>query len=121
VRTLNLSTSLHWALTVAINSPGGAYTFPASGEAEGSSDTWDALVGLRGSFRIAERWRAFGIADAGWGDGSDSWQAILGLSRRAETTTIEFAWREIAWQGIGAGQQGSLRLYGPVIGATFRF
>lgn len=121
IRTLNLSTSLRWALTAAINSPGGGYTFPATGQLEGSSDAWDAVVGLRGSLRLAERWRAFGVADVGWGDGSDSWQAILGLSWRAENTSIEFAWREIAWHGIGQAQGSSLRLYGPEIGATFRF
>jgi hypothetical protein len=121
VRTLNLSTSLSWTLTAAITSPGGGYTVPASGEIGGVSESWDAVLGVRGALHLAERWRAFGLADHGWGDGTASWQGVVGLRWLGDSTAIELAWREIAWERIGPEKQGSLRLYGPVIGATFRF
>ncbi len=120
-RTLNLSTSLRWTLTTAITSPGGGYSFPLAGEIGASDETWDGAIGVRGAWRFGERWRAFGVADHGWGHGTESWQWGLGLSWHPNATSVELAWRELGWQGLGDDQRGRLRLYGPAFGATFRF
>lgn len=121
LRTLNLSASLRWTLTAAITSPGGGYTFPIAGSIESNDETWDALVGARGSWRFAEDWRAFGFGDHGWGHDTESWQWGLGLSWRPGSASFELAWRELGWHGLGDSGAGDLRLYGPAFGATFRF
>ncbi len=121
LRTLNLSSSLRWSFTTSISSPGGAHSFPASGEVASNSEVWDAVLGARGAWLIDERWRLFGVADYGWGDHSRSWQWTVGISLRGESTSVELAWRELAWLGLGDDQQARLRLFGPAIGATFRF
>jgi hypothetical protein len=121
LRTLNFSSSLRWTLTGAITSPGGGYSFPTSGELASNSETWDALLGARGAWRFAEHWSAFGFGDHGWGHGSESWQWGFGLRWQPRAVSLEVAWRELGWLGLGDDNSGTLRLYGPAFGATFTF
>jgi hypothetical protein len=121
LRTLNLSASLRWTFNTTITSPGGAYTFPSSGLLEDTDETWDAMVGLRGRWDLGDGWRAFGAGDHAWGHETESWQWSLGVSKQKGSISLELAWREIGWAGIGGSGAGKLRLHGPALGATFRF
>jgi hypothetical protein len=121
LRTLNLTSGVRWELTAAVTSPGGGYTFPASGAVEVHDETWDAVVGARGTWRLGERLGAFALADLGRGDGTESAQWTLGASWRFASASVELSWRDIRWRGLFATDRGELALYGPVIGATFRF
>jgi len=121
VRTLNLSSGLRWQLTAVVTSPGGSYSFPASGAVEVQDETWDAVAGVRGSWRFGDRLSAFALADVGHGDGSSSSQWTVGGAWRFETASVELSWRDIRWEGLYAADRGDLHLDGPVIGATFRF
>lgn len=121
LRTLNLSAGLRWSLTTTITSPGGSQTFPLSGVVEDSSETWDVVLGARSSYKLGDDWTVFGLADYGWGHESSSWNAMLGVRWRWGDASIDGGWREIAWEGIGESSHGRLRLFGPIIGATFRF
>ena len=121
VRTLNLESGLRWELTASVTSPGGGASFPASGALERQDETWDAVVGARGAWRFGDRLTAFALADLGWGDGSGSSQWTVGASWRFEAASVELSWRDIRWEGLYAADRGDLELYGPVVGATFRF
>ena len=121
LRTLNTSASFSWSFTTTISSPGGGYTFPQSGALEHSDETWDAMTGLRGRWLLGDGWRAFGVVDHGWGHETESWQWALGTSMQKGSISLELAWREIGWAGLGGSGTGKLRLHGPALGATFRF
>jgi hypothetical protein len=121
LRTLNLTSGVRWELTASVTSPGGSHTFPASGAVEVHDETWDAVVGARGTWRFGERFGAFALADLGRGDGTESAQWTLGASWRFASTSVELSWRDIRWRGLFAAERGELALYGPVVGATFRF
>jgi hypothetical protein len=121
LRTLNLTSGLRWELAASVSSPGGSASFPASGAVEMHDETWDAVVGVRGDWRFGDHLGAFALADLGRGDGSGSSQWTVGAAWRFDTASVELSWRDIRWEGLFAAAGGALELYGPVVGATFRF
>lgn len=121
LRTLNLTSGVRWELTATITSPGGSASFPASGATEVHDETWDAVLGARGAWRFGEHLGAFALADLGRGDGSSSSQWTVGALWHFDNASVELSWRDVRWEGLFVADRGELELYGPVIGATFRF
>lgn len=122
-RYFGLKASTDWQLNATVVGPqGGAQAFPRTGSVSQKEDLWDAIVGVRGRFRLgATPWSFPYYLDVGTGSSNFTWQGLIGATYSFKWGDAVFAYRYLSIdQGSGKLAQ-DLSFGGPMLGATFRF
>ncbi|SLN73168.1 hypothetical protein ROA7450_04107 [Roseovarius albus] len=81
----------------------------------------DAIVGLRGSNKINEKWSISYYGDIGGGDSDLTWQTALTLDYRINSWDLSFGYRHLAWDVSNSAVLSDLSFSGPFIGAKIPF
>jgi hypothetical protein len=109
VRGMDLTTSANLSI------PAG------SQRVSGGIKNWDAIVGVRGSAKIAERWGLSYYADIGAGESDLTAQVSVAMTYSFDRWDLAFGYRYLTWD-IGNSQVLSdLTFQGPFVGARFAF
>jgi len=121
LRYFGVTATTDWRFSAAVAGPGPGQTFAATGSISKKEDLWDAVVGLRGRAKLADRWDLPYYLDVGGGSSSLTWQAMLGLSYAFKWGEATIAYRHLFYDQKGNKLVQDLTFSGPLIGATFRF
>lgn len=92
-----------------------------SQRANANLTNWDAIVGLRGTQVLADRWTLAYYADVGTGESDLTWQAALSFDYRINNWDLSFGYRHLTWDISNSPVMSDLTFSGPFIGAKFRF
>jgi len=123
LRYFGVTAKTSWDLSAAVAGPGPGQTFAAAGSASRKEDLWDAVIGVRGRAKLADRWFLPYYLDVGAGSSKLTWQALAGIS-------YAFGWGEVtlAYRHLFYDQKSDklpllqdFNFSGPMAGATFRF
>ena len=102
--------------------PGAGIVLPAQGSIGEDVDLWDALIGVRGEFKLGEgRWTSLYHLDVGAGDSDLTWNAMVGVSYAYGWGDLVFAYRHLAYDQASDKFLQDFSFGGPGFGATFRF
>lgn len=83
---------------------------------------WDAIVGLRGQYELADRWDLNYYADIGTGNTDLTYQAALAVDYNFEKWSLTLGYRHLAWQDLNDSQSlTDVDFSGPFLGAKFQF
>lgn len=82
---------------------------------------WDAVIGLRGSEQLSDRWLFSYYADVGTGESDLTWQAALTLDYQFDNWDLSFGYRYLTWDISNSPVLSDLTFDGPFIGAKFHF
>jgi len=88
------------------------------------ADWISPLIGIAGSYRVADRWTRFGSVEAGgFGVGADSeWSVLAGATWQVnDLFGVSFGWRHMEVDYDEGGVVFDVAQLGPVFGATFKF
>jgi hypothetical protein len=90
-----------------------------------SGSVWDAIVGVRGQYKIDEKWYMPFHIDVGTGDTDRTWQAFAGVGYKYESFDLIAGYRYLEWDFDDGDKGGAilndLTVDGPIIGAKFYF
>ncbi len=90
-------------------------------EFDESDDNWDAIVGLQGKTKINEKWSFHYYGDIGTGESDLTVQAKVGFAYAFESFDLTLSYRYMDFDFDGNDSLDDLTIYGPQIGAVFRF
>jgi hypothetical protein len=121
VRLGRLSSTIDWRLSASLNLPDGTPTLDRAGSARVSKNVTDAIVGLRGTWRINDKWSVPWYVDVGAGTSELTWQAFVGAAYTFGWGDLTIAWRHLSLESDRDRGFGKITLSGPSVGATFRF
>jgi hypothetical protein len=122
LRYFNVEASSAWQIAATVNGPGGAQTFPASGNASRSTDLVDGIVGVRGRWRWGESaWFTPYYLDVGTGSSRLTWQSVVGIGYAFKWGDAVLAYRTLFYDQSEDKLLQDFRFSGPTLGATFRF
>jgi len=82
-------------------------------------DVWDAVVGIRGHFKLADRWFVPYVLDIGTGDSDYTYQAMAGIGYQFEKFKLLAVYRYMHWQYDDDFPLDELTVKGPAVGAMF--
>lgn len=85
-----------------------------------SVDIWDAVVGIKGSVGLNDRWYLPYNLDVGTGDSDLTWNAFGGVGYRYGWGDVVLFYRHLAYRG-GKGLVDDLYFSGPGAGVNFDF
>ena len=88
---------------------------------EESDSVWDAIVGVRGSFNLTEKWYLPYHLDVGTGDSDFTWQALGGVGYKFKWFDLLVAYRYLSWDFDDNDAVDDLDLSGPFAGVKFVF
>jgi hypothetical protein len=92
------------------------------GASVGGSSSWaDAVVGVRGVTRFADKWEAFASADVGGGGSDLSWDLYGGVGYHFSWGSLIAGYRHLHVNYVKNTYKIDGALTGPLIGASFRF
>ena len=96
---------------------------PRTGNLGASVDQWDAIVGVKGRFKLggSGKWAIPYLADIGTGDSDLTWQAMLGLSYGFQWGDVGVAWSYLDYDLKSGGAIKDMNFSGPAVGAKFRW
>lgn len=116
-RMLSLDQTLDWQFIAP--SPNGLIA-PA-GRSEVSATNWDAIVGVKGQFRMGDslQWVVPYYADIGAGNSKFTWQVMLGLGYDFKWGEVGVAWRYIDYDFKSGNAIQTMSFNGPMVGARF--
>lgn len=121
-RYFGVDTSSSWDLTAEITVPGSGVVLPAQGQIGDDVDLWDALIGVRGDFKLGEgSWSGLYHLDVGAGDSDLTWNAMAGVSYAYGWGDLVFAYRHLAYDQSSNKLLQDFSFSGPGVGATFSF
>ena len=90
-----------------------------------SGDVWDAIVGVRGQYKIDEKWYMPFHFDVGAGDTDMTWQAFAGVGYKYESFDLIAGYRYLEWDFDDGDRGGEvlndLTVDGPIIGLKWYF
>jgi hypothetical protein len=121
VRIVRLEAELDWALSASVNFADGALALARSGTARVTKTPVDAVIGLRGRWRIDERWTIPYAIDVGTGSSQFTWHLYAGASYAFGWGEVLVGYRHLSLQDDRREIFHRLSLSGPAVGATFRF
>jgi hypothetical protein len=121
LRYLGIDTETSWNLSAAVAGPQPGRTFAATGSASRSQDLFDAIIGVRGRVKLADRWYLPYYADVGTGSSNLTWQALAGISYAFGWGEVALAYRHLYYDQKGNRLVQDFKFSGPMLGATFRF
>jgi hypothetical protein len=90
-----------------------------SHDIDGSGSNWDAIVGVKGKYRLSDKWSVPYYISAGAGQSDFTGQANASFAYEFEKFDAVIGWRYMTWD-IG-GVLDELTINGPFVGARFRF
>lgn len=121
-RYFGVDASSSWDLTADISVPGVGVVLPAQGSIGEDVDLWDALIGVRGQFKLGEgRWATLYHLDVGAGDSDLTWNAMVGVYYAYGWGDLVFAYRHLAYDQSSNKFLQDFSFGGPGFGATFKF
>ncbi|MEX0285660.1 MAG: hypothetical protein AB3N23_13715 [Paracoccaceae bacterium] len=82
---------------------------------------WDAIIGLRGTQTLSDRWTLAYYADVGTGDSDLTWQGVLSFDYQINNWDLSIGYRHMTWDISNSPVMSDLTFSGPFIGAKFRF
>ena len=88
---------------------------------EESGSIWDAIVGVRGSFNLTEKWYLPYHLDVGTGDSDLTWQAVGGVGYKLKWFDVLAGYRYLYWDFEDGKAIDDLDLSGPFAGIKFVF
>jgi hypothetical protein len=121
LRYFGVTATTGWRFSAAVAGSSPGQTFSANGSISKNEDLWDAVVGLRGRARLADRWHLPYHFDVGGGSSSLTWQAMLGMSYSFKWGEATLAYRHLSYDQNGDKLLQNFKFSGPLLGATFRF
>jgi hypothetical protein len=121
-RYLGIEARSDWQLSATVTGPGGAQTFPASGNISRRTDLWDGIIGVRGRVRLGEgAWFVPYHLDVGTGSSTFTWQGLVGIGYAFKWGDALFGYRRLYYDQSGDKLLQDFRFSGPTFGASFRF
>ena len=87
----------------------------------GSNDFWDGIIGVKGSLMLNENWYVPYYADIGTGQSNMTWQLFAGIGYIFNWGDIKLGYRYLEYDQDDDKLVQDLKLYGPILGAGFRF
>jgi hypothetical protein len=121
-RYADLKVTTNWQHTATVTGPAGAAAFPATGSVTDSVNIWDAIIGIRGRFKLGDgNWYVPYHLDVGGGDSKLTWQGVVGIGYSYKWGDIGLTYRYLSYDVGGNKLIEDLTLKGPALGATFRF
>jgi len=100
----------------------GAPIIPGSGTASVSDSNWDGIIGMKGNYKLNEKWFMPFHFDVGSGDSDMTWQAFAGVGYKYENWDLIAGYRYLEWEFDDAFVGFTdFDLSGPMIGAKYRF
>lgn len=88
----------------------------------GQITNFDAIVGVRGSQRLSDKWALSYIADVGAGGSDLTWQVGASVEYRINNWDLSFGYRHMEWDlGNSSNVLSDLSFSGPIIGAKIAF
>ena len=122
IRYFGIEARTDWQLTGTVSGPGGAQTFPASGNISRRSNLWDGIVGVRGRIRFGDsQWFLPYYLDVGTGSSALTWQSFFGVAYAFKWGDAVLGYRRLYYDQSGDKLLQNFRFDGPSFGATFRF
>jgi len=120
VRLADLQQNLNWEFT---GDSGSVAPPPRTGSRSVSANNWDAIVGVKGRFRLGadHSWFVPYYFDVGTGDSDLTLQGVLGLGYVFGWGELGVAWRYMEYEFEAGSPIKDLDLSGPALGATFRW
>lgn len=95
---------------------------PGPGTVGLSDSNWDGIIGMKGNYKLNEKWFMPFQFDVGSGDSDMTWQAFAGVGYKYENFDVVAGYRYLEWEfdDVFVGFT-DFDLSGPMIGAKFRF
>jgi hypothetical protein len=97
---------------------------PISGQRITESEVgnnWDAIIGLRGTTELSNKWYLSYYGDVGAGGSDLTWQAALAANYRMKKADLVFGYRYLDFDLDGFGPIDELNMGGPFVGLKFSF
>ena len=94
---------------------GGAFNERASGH------LWDGLVGVRGEYRISDRWYMPFMADVGTGDSDFAAQVYAGIGYRFKYADVVLGFRYLYYDFASGAPLQDETVWGPILTIGFTF
>ena len=95
---------------------------PGPGTASLSDSNWDGVIGMKGNYKLNDKWFMPFHFDVGSGDSDMTWQAFAGVGYKYENVDVVAGYRYMEWEFDNAFVGFTdFDLSGPMIGAKFRF
>jgi hypothetical protein len=95
---------------------------PGPGTVSLSDSNWDGIIGMKGNYKLNEKWFMPFHFDVGSGDSDMTWQAFAGVGYKYENWDLIAGYRVLEWEFDNAFVGFTdFDLSGPIIGAKFRF
>jgi hypothetical protein len=121
-RYFGVDATSSWDLTAEITVPGSGVVLPAQGQIGNDVDLWDALIGVRGHFKMGEGgWSGLYHLDLGAGDSDLTWNAMAGVAYTYGWGDLVLAYRHLEYDQASDKLLQDFSFSGPGFGATFRF
>lgn len=121
-RYFDLKATTNWQISATVTGPVGAPTFARTGSVTKSDSLLDAIVGVRGRFKLGEgNWFAPYYADVGGGDSKLTWQAMAGVGYTYKWGDVVLAYRYLSYEQSGNKLLEDVNLGGFALGLNFRF
>jgi len=86
-----------------------------------SDNVWDGILGVRGDYRLDDRWYVAYQLDAGAGESELTWQAIGGIGYRLDWCDLLLAYRHLEYDFKSNFPLSDTKISGPALGARFFF
>lgn len=86
-----------------------------------SGDVWDGIVGVRGEYKIDEKWYMPFHFDVGAGDTDLTWQAFAGVGYKYESFDVIAGYRYLDWEMDDGDVLTDLTVDGPIVGFKWYF
>ncbi|MCD6212804.1 MAG: outer membrane beta-barrel protein, partial [Sulfurovum sp.] len=91
-------------------------------EVSDSDTSWNGIVGMKGNYKLNEKWYMPFIFNVGSGDADITYQALAGVGYKYENFDLLVGYRYLKWEfNDGFVGFSDLDLSGPIIGVKFRF
>lgn len=121
VRYFGATAETTWNLSAAVAGPGPGQTFAASGNTSRKVDLWDAVIGVRGRAKLADRWFLPYYFDVGGGSSNLTLLAHAGISYAYRWGELTFAYRYLHYDQDDDRLLQDFKFSGPLLGARFSF
>jgi hypothetical protein len=120
-RYLGASATTDYALTAAVQAPGGA-TLAANGSLKSTQDVWNGIAGFRGRFLFGDSGLFIPYyLDVGAGASKYTLQMASGLGYQTGWVGVSLIYRYLAFEQGKNDSVANLRMGGPMLMATFSF
>ena len=87
----------------------------------GDISNFDAIVGIRGTQRLSDKWGLSYMGDVGTGESDLTWQASVTFDYRINNWDLSFGYRHMAWEIGNSDVVTDLSFSGPILGAKLSF